>query len=94
MVRKLGGFRFSNEVCKNTSHVVAGSPRRTLNVLMGIAQGCWIVCYEWVSYMGASNFLKASRESAEASFLYTSIASVSIEGPFLNSLLIPDSTDS
>ncbi|XP_066478791.1 microcephalin [Tiliqua scincoides] len=48
VVRKLGGFQFSNEVCKNTSHVVAGSPRRTLSVLMGIARGCWIVCFEWV----------------------------------------------
>ncbi|KAJ6665912.1 hypothetical protein lerEdw1_001384 [Lerista edwardsae] len=48
VVKKLGGFRFSNEVSKNTSHVVAGSPRRTLNILMGIARGCWILCYEWV----------------------------------------------
>ncbi|XP_060644489.2 microcephalin [Anolis sagrei] len=48
VVKKLGGFLFSDEVCKNTSHVIVGSPRRTLNVLMGIAQGCWIVCYEWV----------------------------------------------
>ncbi|KAH0622024.1 hypothetical protein JD844_023909 [Phrynosoma platyrhinos] len=48
VVKKLGGFLFSDEVCKSTSHVIAGSPRRTLNVLMGIAHGCWIVCYEWV----------------------------------------------
>ncbi|XP_053142284.1 microcephalin isoform X3 [Hemicordylus capensis] len=48
VVKKLGGFLFSDQVCKNTSHVIAGSPRRTLNVLMGIARGCWIVCYEWV----------------------------------------------
>ncbi|XP_062981140.1 microcephalin [Elgaria multicarinata webbii] len=48
VVRKLGGFLFSDEVCETTSHVVAGTPRRTLNVLMGIARGCWIVCYEWV----------------------------------------------
>ncbi|XP_015270065.1 PREDICTED: microcephalin [Gekko japonicus] len=46
--KKLGGFLFSNEVCENTSHVIAGSPRRTLNVLLGIARGCWIVSYEWV----------------------------------------------
>ncbi|KAL8172777.1 UNVERIFIED_CONTAM: hypothetical protein K2H54_017830 [Gekko kuhli] len=45
--KKLGGFLFSNEVCANTSHVIAGSPRRTLNVLLGIARGCWIVSYEW-----------------------------------------------
>ncbi|XP_054836126.1 microcephalin [Eublepharis macularius] len=46
--KKLGGFMFSNEVCENTSHVIAGSPRRTLNILLGIARGCWIVSYEWV----------------------------------------------
>uniref|UniRef100_A0A8D2IMA5 Microcephalin 1 n=1 Tax=Varanus komodoensis TaxID=61221 RepID=A0A8D2IMA5_VARKO len=48
VVKKLGGFLFSDEVCESTSHVVAGAPRRTLNVLMGMARGCWIVCYEWV----------------------------------------------
>ncbi|XP_061478893.1 microcephalin isoform X2 [Rhineura floridana] len=48
VVKKLGGFLFSDEVCENTSHVIAGSPCRTLNVLMGIARGCWILCYEWV----------------------------------------------
>ncbi|NXW75031.1 MCPH1 protein, partial [Hirundo rustica] len=48
VVNKLGGFLFSNEVCETTSHVVTGSPRRTLNVLLGIARGCWIVSYEWV----------------------------------------------
>ncbi|NXQ31535.1 MCPH1 protein, partial [Alaudala cheleensis] len=48
VVNKLGGFLFSNEVCETTSHVVAGSPRRTLNVMLGIARGCWIVSYEWV----------------------------------------------
>ncbi|XP_077165319.1 microcephalin isoform X2 [Paroedura picta] len=46
--KKLGGFLFSSEVCENTSHVIVGSPRRTLNVLLGIARGCWIVSYEWV----------------------------------------------
>ncbi|XP_058033126.1 microcephalin isoform X4 [Ahaetulla prasina] len=48
VLKKLGGFLTSDEVCKNTSHVIAGSPRRTLNILMGIARGCWIVCYDWV----------------------------------------------
>ncbi|NXF22050.1 MCPH1 protein, partial [Rhodinocichla rosea] len=48
VVKKLGGFLFSNEVCETTSHVVTGSPRRTLNVMLGIARGCWIVSYEWV----------------------------------------------
>ncbi|CAN8204750.1 unnamed protein product [Coccothraustes coccothraustes] len=48
VVKKLGEFLFSNEVCETTSHVVTGSPRRTLNVMLGIARGCWIVSYEWV----------------------------------------------
>ncbi|NXU18555.1 MCPH1 protein, partial [Pardalotus punctatus] len=48
VVNKLGDFLFSNDVCETTSHVVVGSPRRTLNVMLGIARGCWIVSYEWV----------------------------------------------
>ncbi|NXH38377.1 MCPH1 protein, partial [Dicaeum eximium] len=48
VVKKLGDFLFSNEVCDTTSHVVTGSPHRTLNVMLGIARGCWIVSYEWV----------------------------------------------
>ncbi|XP_043366290.1 microcephalin isoform X9 [Dermochelys coriacea] len=48
VMNKLGGFLFSDDVCETTTHVVTGSPRRTLNVMLGIARGCWIVCYEWV----------------------------------------------
>ncbi|NWW16741.1 MCPH1 protein, partial [Falcunculus frontatus] len=48
VMNKLGDFLFSNEVCETTSHVVTGSPCRTLNVMLGIARGCWIVSYEWV----------------------------------------------
>ncbi|NXD71025.1 MCPH1 protein, partial [Eolophus roseicapillus] len=48
VVNKLGAFLFSDDVCETTSHVVTGSPRRTLNVMLGIARGCWIVSYEWV----------------------------------------------
>ncbi|XP_065537591.1 microcephalin isoform X3 [Lathamus discolor] len=48
VVNKLGDFLFSDDVCETTSHVVTGSPRRTLNVMLGIARGCWIVSYEWV----------------------------------------------
>ncbi|NXG54818.1 MCPH1 protein, partial [Hemiprocne comata] len=47
-VNKLGDFLLSDDVCETTSHVVTGSPRRTLNVMLGIARGCWIVSYEWV----------------------------------------------
>ncbi|KAM7117387.1 microcephalin isoform 2-T2 [Ciconia maguari] len=48
VVNKLGDFLFSDDVCETTSHVVTGSPRRTLNVMLGIARGCWIVSYEWI----------------------------------------------
>ncbi|KFV42869.1 Microcephalin, partial [Tyto alba] len=48
VVNKLGDFLFSDDVCETTSHVVTGNPRRTLNVMLGIARGCWIVSYEWV----------------------------------------------
>ncbi|XP_014804460.1 PREDICTED: microcephalin [Calidris pugnax] len=48
VVNKLGDFLLSDDVCETTSHVVTGSPRRTLNVMLGIARGCWIVSYEWV----------------------------------------------
>ncbi|NXD82547.1 MCPH1 protein, partial [Halcyon senegalensis] len=48
VVNKLGDFSFSDDVCETTTHVVTGSPRRTLNVMLGIARGCWIVSYEWI----------------------------------------------
>ncbi|XP_061845704.1 microcephalin [Colius striatus] len=48
VVNKFGDFLLSDAVCETTSHVVTGSPRRTLNVMLGIARGCWIVSYEWV----------------------------------------------
>lgn len=60
VVKKLGGFLFSDEVRDNTSHVIAGSSRRTLNILMGIARGCWILCYEWVSNMAGHPFIVSS----------------------------------
>ncbi|XP_042637883.1 microcephalin [Orycteropus afer afer] len=48
VVNKLKGFSFSREVCETTTHVVTGKPLRTLNVLLGIARGCWILSHEWV----------------------------------------------
>ncbi|TRZ02055.1 hypothetical protein DNTS_028140 [Danionella cerebrum] len=49
LVRSLGGFTVVDNVCDSTSHVVSGTPRRTVNVLLGIARGCWILSYEWIS---------------------------------------------
>ncbi|KAM7062125.1 microcephalin-like isoform 1-T2 [Acridotheres tristis] len=48
VMNKLGDLLFSNEVCEKTSHVVTESPYHTLNVILGIARGCWIDSYEWV----------------------------------------------
>ncbi|XP_060677579.1 microcephalin isoform X2 [Hemiscyllium ocellatum] len=48
VVKHLGGFLFSDQVNETTTHVVAGHPRRTLNVLFGIAQGCWILSFDWI----------------------------------------------
>lgn len=48
VARKLGGFFIEDRVSPTTTHVIAGSPRRTLNVLMAIAQGCWLVSPVWV----------------------------------------------
>ncbi|XP_078259019.1 microcephalin-like [Rhinoraja longicauda] len=48
IVKRFGGFQFSDNVCETTTHVVAGHPRRTLNVLFGIARGCWILSFNWI----------------------------------------------
>jgi microcephalin len=49
VVNELKDFAFAPEVCETTTHVLAGEPLRTLNVLLGIARGCWVLSYEWVS---------------------------------------------
>ena len=49
VVSTLKGFSFAPEVCETTTHVLVGKSARTLNVLMGIDRGCWILSYEWVS---------------------------------------------
>ncbi|XP_033621434.1 microcephalin isoform X5 [Fukomys damarensis] len=48
VVDALKGFSLVSEVCETTTHVLAGKPLRTLNVLLGIARGCWVLSYEWV----------------------------------------------
>ncbi|KAF7478856.1 Hypothetical predicted protein [Marmota monax] len=48
VVDKLKGFSFAPEVCETTTHVLAGKTLRTLNILLGIARGCWVLSYEWV----------------------------------------------
>ncbi|XP_028279631.1 microcephalin [Parambassis ranga] len=48
VVESLGGFAIVDQVCESTTHVVSGEPRRTLNILLGIARGCWILSFEWI----------------------------------------------
>ncbi|XP_056291910.1 microcephalin isoform X2 [Pseudoliparis swirei] len=48
VVTALGGFSIVDRVCKSTTHVVSGGHRRTLNILLGIARGCWILSFEWI----------------------------------------------
>ena len=43
LVKMFGTFSFSTTVTSNTSHVVSGEGKRTLNLLKGLLQGCWIV---------------------------------------------------
>merc|ERR1719318_1482858 len=48
LVKMFGLFSFSTSVTSSTSHVVSGEGKRTLNLLKGLLQGCWIVTKEWV----------------------------------------------
>ncbi|XP_029031824.1 microcephalin isoform X2 [Betta splendens] len=48
VVKALGGFSIVDRVCESTTHVVSGSQRRTVNILLGIARGCWILSFEWI----------------------------------------------
>lgn len=48
VVTTLGGFSIVDRVCESTTHVVSCGHRRTINILLGIARGCWIVSFEWV----------------------------------------------
>ena len=58
VVKSLGGFLIADRVCESTTHVVSGGHRRTLNILLGIARGCWILSFEWVCslYMLQSHY--------------------------------------
>lgn len=49
VVDKLKGFSLAGEACGCPTHVLARKPRRTQNVLRGIASGCWILSFEQVS---------------------------------------------
>ncbi|XP_047459690.1 microcephalin [Mugil cephalus] len=48
VVKALGGFSVVDRVCESTTHVVSAGHKRTLNILLGIARGCWILSFEWI----------------------------------------------
>ncbi|XP_018330531.1 microcephalin isoform X2 [Agrilus planipennis] len=48
IVKKLGTFYTEDEVSEKTTHLVAGEPRRTINILRALARGCWILKIEWL----------------------------------------------
>ncbi|XP_072293138.1 microcephalin [Eucyclogobius newberryi] len=48
VVKALGVFTLVDEVSASTTHVVSGGHRRTLNILLGIARGCWILSFDWI----------------------------------------------
>ena len=48
VVKKLGRYRLVTNVCDTTTHVICGNDRRTLNVLLGICRGSWLLSLEWV----------------------------------------------
>lgn len=48
VTKALGGCVISDNVRKSTTHVICGNARRTLNLLYGLIQGCWLVSKQWV----------------------------------------------
>jgi len=47
LAKKLGGFTVSSNVTASTTHVISGEGKRTLNLLKGLMQGCWLLTKEW-----------------------------------------------
>uniref|UniRef100_A0A1B6L2I6 BRCT domain-containing protein n=1 Tax=Graphocephala atropunctata TaxID=36148 RepID=A0A1B6L2I6_9HEMI len=48
IVSRLGKFSVEGTVSEHTTHVVTSAPRRTINLLKGIARGCWVLNVQWV----------------------------------------------
>lgn len=48
LVKSLKGYELAQKVNSETTHVVFGDNRRTLNALRGMLRGCWIVSKEWL----------------------------------------------
>jgi hypothetical protein len=48
IVKKLGNAKLEDKVTDKTTHLVTTENRRTMNLLRGIIQGCYIVKYQWL----------------------------------------------
>lgn len=48
VVKSLGGFQVINNVNKTTTHIICGENKRTLNVLYGLVQGCFLLSTDWL----------------------------------------------
>lgn len=48
-IKKLQLLNFEEAVTKQTTHIVIGKPNLNIEILKGIALGCWIVRKEWVN---------------------------------------------
>lgn len=64
-MKTLGGFSIVDRVRESTTHVVSGGHRRTLNILLGIARGCWILSFEWVRTVFVRSYPKITFNSNE-----------------------------
>lgn len=47
-IEQLGGCKIVEVVDNNTTHVVCGDSRRTLNVMHGVVRGIHLVTIDWV----------------------------------------------
>eukprot|EP00794_Sanderia_malayensis_P009546 gene9546-10533_t len=47
-VSRLGTFNLSESVNAATTHVIAGSNRRTLNIINALIEGAWVLSPDWV----------------------------------------------
>ncbi|KAK4877349.1 hypothetical protein RN001_009855 [Aquatica leii] len=47
-VKNLGHFYIEDEVTENTTHLIVGESKRTINILKAISRGCWILTKQWL----------------------------------------------
>jgi len=60
IVERLGRFNVTANVAHNTTHLVCGNPRRTVNILAGTLRGCWVLSLDWVSLIPYTHTLLPS----------------------------------